>query len=272
MIVMGGLLQRYRSQLARTTRARAFGVHLAVSGLIVAMVCALVFLFWYPYPFFEMSGTWQVLRILIGVDLILGPVLTLIVFKPSKPSLVFDLGVIAAIQIAALIYGTVTIYTQRPYFAVFAVDRFEILARTDVDTDSIANPALREKPWRGPVFVAAVRPDDPVAYQRLLEETLFEGLPDIQQRPEFWDVLAAHRDLVTARAESLEDFRSRRPDAAAAVEHLERSYGDRSIGLLPGIGRAGIRTFVIDLESGKPIDSLALDYWRDPAKDREPPA
>jgi hypothetical protein len=40
-----------------------------------------------------------------GRDLALGPLLTLIVFEPGKPSLKFDLSCIVLLQLGALLYG-----------------------------------------------------------------------------------------------------------------------------------------------------------------------
>jgi len=113
------------------TRARAFWTHLAISSAIVGAACAVIFFVWYPYPYFQAAGAWNVLRVLIGVDLVLGPLLTLIVFKPGKRGLKSDLACIALVQIAALVYGLTVIHRERPYFMVFALDRFFLLSEPE---------------------------------------------------------------------------------------------------------------------------------------------
>ena len=113
----------------------AFAIHLTISATIVAIVIAIIFYFWYPKPFFEANGAWTVLRVLIMVDLVLGPSLTLALFKKGKKGLVMDMSIIAAIQLAALIYGTTVIFGARPYYLVFAVDRFEIVGKAEVDAE-----------------------------------------------------------------------------------------------------------------------------------------
>jgi hypothetical protein len=262
MIERRTLLQKYREQLARTSRRQAFLVHFALSAGVVGLFSAVLLVFWYPAPLFEASGAWQVLRILIGVDVVLGPVLTWVVFKPAKRSLVFDLAVIAIVQLAALLYGGFTIYTQRPYYAVFAVDRFEFLARGDVVADVAALAELPPKPWRGPLYVAALLPADLEAYQRLLEETLFEGQPDIHRRPAFWAPIEKEVDRVSGRAERLPAFVARKPAMALEVTRLQDRHADRALGLLPGVSRGShVTTLVIDLATGRPIDALETDYW-----------
>jgi hypothetical protein len=69
-----------------------------------------MFFVWYPPPYFEVDGGWRILRILAGVDVVVGPLLTLILFKPGKPGLKFDMTCIALMQIGALVYGGTIIY------------------------------------------------------------------------------------------------------------------------------------------------------------------
>ncbi len=178
-----------RSSWLEISRPRAVLTHLGVSATFVGAACALIFFLWYPHPYFLAAGAWQVLRVLIGVDLVLGPLLTAIVFKPGKRGLKFDLAVIALVQVAAFVYGVTTIYGGRPYFTVFAVDRFYVLARGDIVRDELErherNDWLR-KTLRGPLLVAAERPSDPAGAQRLLDETVFQGKPDLERRPDYW--------------------------------------------------------------------------------------
>ena len=96
------------------TRFRAFTIHLTSSILIFLFFLGLMFFVWYPVPYFEIDGGWKVLRILAGVDVVLGPLLTLIVFKPGKPSLKFDMSVIVLVQLVAPVsYTHLTLPTNR---------------------------------------------------------------------------------------------------------------------------------------------------------------
>ena len=111
------------------SRYRASLIHLLISGLLVGNVIGVVLWVWYPSPTFEAVGAFSIIRLLIGVDLILGPLLTLIVFKQGKPGLKFDLTVIALTQIAALVYGTYTLYKEKPDYMVFSIDRLEFVSK-----------------------------------------------------------------------------------------------------------------------------------------------
>ena len=251
------------------SRGRAFFTHLCGSATIVGLVCALIFFVWYPHPYFQAAGAWNVLRVLIGVDLVVGPLLTLVVFKPGKWGLKFDLCAIAVVQLVALIYGISVIYSERPYFTVFALDRFYVLARKDIDQVQLADPALvaperiGRKPALGPLLVVATRPTDVPGMQRLLEETLFEGKPDIQQRPEFWADYASQAAQLVARAQPLATLRKERPDATAAIEQLVAALGrpERELGFLPVVAKNKDLAMIVEAASGLPLEVIDVDPW-----------
>ncbi|MEL7399989.1 MAG: hypothetical protein AAFN68_05375, partial [Pseudomonadota bacterium] len=95
--------------LTALNRFQAFIIHLGLSLVIFAVLLLLIMQFWYPGFLFTTSGGWDAVRLIIGVDLILGPLLTLLVFNPNKASLKKDLSVIALVQTLALAWGTHTI-------------------------------------------------------------------------------------------------------------------------------------------------------------------
>ena len=66
-------------------RVKASAIHLTLSLAIAALAGALVFGVWYPYPYREISGGRELFLILVIVDVILGPLMTLAVFNRVKP-------------------------------------------------------------------------------------------------------------------------------------------------------------------------------------------
>ena len=98
--------------LASLNRWTAAAIHLGISALIAITVVAVMLALWYPQPYFDAMGGTGLLKILVGVDVAIGPLLTLIIFDRRKKSLRFDLSVIAFLQIAALVYG---VYIMRPW-------------------------------------------------------------------------------------------------------------------------------------------------------------
>lgn len=117
-------------------RLQAFLIHILLSVLVLATTLALVAFVWYPAPLFWADGGREVIQLIAFVDVVLGPLLTLIVYRKGKKSLKFDLSVIASIQVLALGYGVVTMYQQRPVFVAFAVDKFYTVTAAQVEADS----------------------------------------------------------------------------------------------------------------------------------------
>lgn len=130
------------------TRWRASLLHLGLSALVGLGFAALTRFVWYPGPFFELSGAIGLLTILVPVDVLIGPLLTLIVFKSGKPSLRFDLTVIALLQASALMYGAWVIAEARPVYVVFFGNQLSVIRSTD-----LAQNAPWKTPLHGPQWV-----------------------------------------------------------------------------------------------------------------------
>jgi hypothetical protein len=107
------------------TKLKASGIHFGLSLLIFAVLAYQIYYLWYPMPYFLVDGGWQGMRLVAAVDLVLGPLITFLIFDltKSKRAIIFDLVVIATIQIGALAYGVATTYQQRPV-AVVLIDQF----------------------------------------------------------------------------------------------------------------------------------------------------
>jgi hypothetical protein len=108
-----------KKELTEYNRYQAFAIHIAISLVIFFILLVFITQHWYPGILFDTGNGWKAIGMIVGIDLVLGPLLTLIVFNPNKNSLKFDLSIIALIQIAALIYGTWTIHQTRPIALAF---------------------------------------------------------------------------------------------------------------------------------------------------------
>lgn len=203
MIQSASALSRWHG----ATRAAAW--HLGASVLVALLTTLLVFGLWYPHPFDKISGGKDLFLLVVAIDIVCGPLLTLVVFSPSKPAqeLRRDLGIIVLIQIAALAYGLHNVALARPLFLVHEVDRFRVISepdflgadvRTALDT---LQPDIRPR-WFGSPRVVGVRPLRNVAER---EAVLFEsvnGGRDQAQRPDLYvpyDAAYANRAAQSAK-------------------------------------------------------------------------
>jgi hypothetical protein len=103
------------------TKLKATAVHLLMSIAVFIYLAYQIYYNWYPEPYFSTDGGWQGIRLIGAVDLVLGPIITFLIFdlRKSRRAIVFDIVVIVVIQFAALSFGVYTTYTQRPVAIVF---------------------------------------------------------------------------------------------------------------------------------------------------------
>ena len=188
------------------TRFQASRIHLVISAAVVGTVLAVVFLIWYPGPTFEIAGAKAPVYVLVGVDLVLGPLLTLIVYKQGKPGLKFDLSFIATVQLVALIYGSYTLFSERPSYLVFAIDRVSLVSAKSIDKSSIRYADLTQKPSGRLVNVFSRKPEDAEEFQGFLDSVLFQGMPDLDRRTEYWEPWESGADSIRSAIKSLDDF------------------------------------------------------------------
>jgi len=120
-----------------SSRLGAFAVHVLISALILIILLSIILFVWFPNGLIFAGGI-EGLKIVMAVDLVLGPLLTLIVFKPEKKGLKFDLSAIAALQILCLSYGMWMVYSQRPLVQVIIDDGIHVLSASDVQEHDLA--------------------------------------------------------------------------------------------------------------------------------------
>lgn len=212
-------------------RAAAAGAHLAISALLAVCAGVLVFTLWYPGSYRTLAGGLQLFLLVVGIDVVLGPLLTFLVFdlrKKGWPHLRRDLLVIGAIQLSALAYGLHVVHAARPVALVFEVDRFRVITANNVHEPELAQalPAYRHLPLTGPWLLAARLPADADEAQTVLTMGL-DGI-DVGQRPRFWQPYADGKSRALARSKPVESLYQRFPSRQGELDDaLARASLDR---------------------------------------------
>ena len=254
------------------TRSRASIIHLLVSMAVVGVVLAMVYVIWFPGWYAALIGVSRLLVILVAVQLLLGPALTLLLFKPGKPGLLFDLVVVSIVQVAALAYGIHMIYQQRPYYTVFAVDRFEVVPLRDIDPSALRYDSLVDKPLMQPLLVYAERPDDPDEFKAYFDSVMFEGQPDLERRPEFWRPYKDGSSVVIAAAGSASHLRTVEDGAAEKVDLALQAFNRKleRVGYVPISGQKHDFSMLVDLDTGEALTALKINPWTKAAAEGAP--
>lgn len=143
------------------SRRRAALLHFLISVAVFSAVIIPLLFYWFPPPLFFADGGWEVIQIAAGVDIVVGPLLTLVVFKSGKKGLKFDLAMIAIMQVAALAWGVHIMYRQRPVFMAFAEDRFSTVTLGQVGASTRPREELLGLGNDIPIRVLVRLPDDP---------------------------------------------------------------------------------------------------------------
>jgi len=154
--------------------------HLVLSIVIFSGVIAALLFLWYPPPYFTASGGWQGLKIAASVDLVLGPLLTFVVFdlkKKSRQKLMGDLIAIALMQFTALAWGVHTIYNQRPVAVVFWGHEFMTVPATAIEGQGIELEELDRFGKQKPPLIYAENPKDLEGKKALLQRINEKHVP-----------------------------------------------------------------------------------------------
>ena len=231
-------------------RVRAAGIHLLISTIVAAVAAGLVFGVWFPGIYRQVAGGRDLFMLVSSVDVVLGPLLTFAVFNLKKgwPHLRRDLAVIGAMQLAALVYGLVTVQGARPVAMVFENDRFRVISVVQVEKDELplARPEYRQLPLTGPWLLGA-RAAQP---GQEAQDALFKALGGIDraQRPQFWQPYADSTADALARARPLATLLAKYPALAGEVKDKLREIkvDEASAKFLPLIGRGGDWVVILD--------------------------
>lgn len=241
--------------------------HLGLSLAVAGAVALLVFGVWYPSPFHEITGAGAVFLILMIVDVVCGPLLTLVLYDPAKSlcKLRLDLSLVAFIQLFALAYGLHQVSNARPVFVALEGDRFRLVQAFDVDQSRLleAPEGQRSLPYFGPqligVRLAAPGDDDYLTSVQLSTQGLHPAF-----RPSRWRRFEEQSADLQRRLRPVGELRAKNPERKADLDAALKTLGlnDDQTGYLPLV-REEITDWValVRRSDGKPLTYLNLDGW-----------
>jgi hypothetical protein len=173
-------------------RLKALGLHLLASASLLTLVLGSLYLEWYRWPGWYLAGAATVVLVLAGVDVALGPLLTFVVAGPRKPrrELKRDIGIIVALQLAALGYGTVSLWNGRPLYYAFSENVLQLVQAYDIEAPEWAlgrqqNPGLAPHWYSLPRWIWAPLPQDPNERQRIIASAVTGG-SDVISMPRYF--------------------------------------------------------------------------------------
>lgn len=259
------MLHKFLNHSQLGLRARAGAAHFVFSAILAAACAALVYLLWYPAPLGSMSGVSDLFVLMLGVDVVLGPLVTLVVFNTRKPraELVRDLAVVVLVQLGALGYGMWTVFAGRPVHAVFEYDRIRVVHANEIPEEFMDRvpPGMDALPLSGPTLLA-LRP-----FKDNSEQTsaILAALGGVQMsaRPELWMDYDKATPAILKAAKPVAALMAAQPAFAAALQQALADHHrsmDNTV-YLPLASRAGFGTALLDATTAQPVALLPLDSF-----------
>lgn len=252
-----------RRRLHAATRAAA--IHLLLSLVIASISATVVLGLWYPYPYRELSGGSTLFWLVVAVDVVCGPLLTLVVFSPAKTrtELVRDMSFIAVLQAAALIYGVHSAWEARPAALAFEVDRFRAVSYADMDPGDQIPPEMLAiiHAARPSVAIIGVRPPRNANEQFDSVRLSLDGL-EPGQRPSWWRPYSYDVQNALRAAHSIASLQLKNSGERKALEDaiLKSGLSAQELVWLPVVSRRTTEWIVLlDAVNGQPRSFAHVD-------------
>lgn len=187
-----GKLAPRLQDFAMKFRLKAFSLHLLGSATALTLILGTLYFGWYRWPGWRLADVTQVVTVLIGVDLVVGPLMTMVIANSNKSrrELTRDIGIIVAVQICALIYGSGSLWNGRPLYYAFSVNILQMVQAYDIDSHEWElgrqqNADLAPHWYSTPRWIWAPLPDDPEESRRILTGAI-SGADDVTSMPRYF--------------------------------------------------------------------------------------
>lgn len=173
-------------------RLRALELHLLASAVALMLVLGSLYLGWYRWPGWYLADATRVVAAVAGVDLALGPLLTFVVARSSKPrrELTRDIAIIVVIQLLALGYGAMLLWKGRPLYYAYSEGVLQLVQAYDIDAQEAdlarkRNPELAPHWYSLPRWIWAPLPEDPGERDRIIKSAVAGG-DDVISMPRYF--------------------------------------------------------------------------------------
>lgn len=201
------------SEMYMRFRLKALGLHLLASCVALTVILGTLYFAWYRWPGWYLADVVQVTTVLAGVDLVVGPLLTFIIASSSKPRrvLVRDIAVIAAVQLIALIYGTVSLWNGRPLYYAFSEDVLQLVQAYDIGPKELALAHQQNAPlvphWYSlPRWIWAPLPQDSQEHDRIMSSAISGG-DDVISMPRYYQPWESGLPTLRSQLKKVDDLK-----------------------------------------------------------------
>ncbi len=252
----------------KSSKIKAASIHFLLSLVVITFIICLMIYFWFPSSIIEVSNFKEIVLLIISIDLVLGPILTFVVYKENKKGLKLDLTVIAGLQLSALVFGVYNLYQVHPLYITFNVDRFTLVSAMDSNPNEVQIESLRKSKFSSPVLVVSELPEDISEKNNLVLNALENGGSSFELNSKYYKPYSEdYIDKIISKSLDPEIV-FKETESRKKLDKFINKYGKNAndYAYLPLEGTAKDAIWVLDLNTGKPIDTISVLPWGKLAK------
>jgi len=226
-------------------RLKAFSLHLLSSATALTLILGLLYFGWYRWPGWHLTDVTTVVLVMVCVDVVLGPTLTLIVAnqKKSHRELTRDIGIIVVVQLCALIYGSVSLWNGRPLYYAFSESVLQLVQAYDIDAKDAEigrqqNPGLAPHWYSLPRWIWAPLPENPEESQKIVAAAVTGG-DDVISMPKYFKTWEDGLPSLRSRLKKVDDVAYFAKSEKKRLKDRMRAAGlpDDQLNTMPLTGR-----------------------------------
>jgi len=243
-------------------KLKAFSIHLLLSFTLVSCLLGLVVYFWFPPDYIGISSFKDVTLLIIGIDLIIGPLLTFIVFKPNKKSLKIDLSTIVFLQLIAISYGVYALYQTHPLFVTYKQGIFNLVHANEINLDKAKYNDLKVSTFSSGNLAFTQLPKDPKERMEVMLSVDMKGEPDIDKRAEFYEPYDNHLETILKNSLDATKLFSEKELDEPRKKFLTKYKEKENYAYFPIKGASDVAIIVLDKKTAKPVTTIASNPWK----------
>jgi hypothetical protein len=246
-------------ELTMHFRLKLFSLHLLSSATVLTIILGSLYLGWYRWPGWYLTDVKTVVLVMVCVDVVLGPTLTFIIanHKKSRRELTRDIGIVVAVQLCALTYGSVQLWNGRPLYYAFSEKILQLVQAYDIDAEEARlgrklNPGLAPRWYSLPRWVWAPLPQDAGEAKKIVIATITGG-DDVISMPRYFKPWEEGLPALRAQLKKVDDVAYFAMSEKKNLKRKMRAAGlaDDQADTIPLTGRGHPLLAVIDPTSLK---------------------
>jgi hypothetical protein len=212
---------------------------------------------WYPGKLFTLAAGFDLLRLIVCVDLVIGPLIMLVIFDAKKKYIKMDVAIILLFQVGFMAYGCWIMFSARPAYFAFVEDRFYLVRANEVDDDSlklVKDPQFKKIPLAGPIAAGTKEPDDINIRNDIVLSVL--GGMGIQDLPQYFVPYSQVQQQVLLAGKTSQNLKIEQDTKKRVVAYEEKHQGTKPVLFIPMVNKRTPLIVVIDAKTAQIVEII----------------